>query len=236
MTSIGQDPDQLDAAVRVPAHDRRVAHDRGHDRRRGLARGTSSRGSDVAMFRSAIRLALPVVFVATLLTTLIGHAQAQLMTKQQPMKMAAAEALYTTRSGAPFSLFAVAPFEHTPTRSTFDITIPHGLSILATQLLERQGRGHQRPRARLPGEVRPRRLRPDRRRHLLDVPDHDRHRLPARRAHGPRHAAALAGHARDLAALPARSRRTRSRCRSSRTRAAGSSPRWAASRGSCRGS
>ncbi len=35
-------------------------------------------------------------------------------------------------SGAPFSLFAVAPFEHTPTRSTFDITIPHGLSILAT--------------------------------------------------------------------------------------------------------
>ena len=54
------------------------------------------------------------------------------MTKQQPMKMAAAEALYTTRSGAPFSLFAVAPFEHTPTRSTFDITIPHGLSILAT--------------------------------------------------------------------------------------------------------
>jgi cytochrome d ubiquinol oxidase subunit I len=90
------------------------------------------RGSDVAMFSRAIRLALPLVFVATLFTTLIGHAQAQLMTKQQPMKMAAAEALYTTHSGAPFSLFAVAPFEHNPKRSSFDITIPHGLSILSS--------------------------------------------------------------------------------------------------------
>jgi cytochrome d ubiquinol oxidase subunit I len=98
----------------------------------GVSAWHLARGSDVAMFTSAIRLALPVVFVAALFTSLIGHAQAQLMTTQQPMKMAAAEALYTTRSGAPFSLFAVAPFEHTPTRSTFDITIPHGLSILAT--------------------------------------------------------------------------------------------------------
>ena len=98
----------------------------------GVSAWHLARGSDVAMFTSAIRLALPVVFVAALFTSLIGHAQAQLMTTQQPMKMAAAEALYTTRSGAPFSLFAVAPFEHTPTRSTFDVAIPHGLSILAT--------------------------------------------------------------------------------------------------------
>jgi cytochrome bd ubiquinol oxidase subunit I len=90
------------------------------------------RGSDVPLFSRALRFALPVVFVATLATTLIGHAQAQLMTKQQPMKMAAAEALYTTRSGAPFSLFAVAPFEHNPGRSSIDISIPHGLSILSS--------------------------------------------------------------------------------------------------------
>jgi cytochrome d ubiquinol oxidase subunit I len=90
------------------------------------------RGSEVAMFSAALRLALPIVFAAVMLTTLVGHAQAQLMTKLQPMKMAAAEALYTTRNGAPFSLFAVAPFVHNPKRSSFDITIPHGLSILAT--------------------------------------------------------------------------------------------------------
>jgi cytochrome bd ubiquinol oxidase subunit I len=90
------------------------------------------RGSDADVFRPALRIALPLVFVATVLTTFVGHTQAQLMTRQQPMKMAAAEALYTTQKSAPFSLFAVAPFEHTPSRSTFDITIPHGLSILAT--------------------------------------------------------------------------------------------------------
>ncbi len=98
----------------------------------GVSAWHLARSSDVAMFSAAIRLALPVVFVAAILTTLVGHGQAQLMTKQQPMKMAAAEALYTTQKGAPFSLFAVAPLERRPTRSTIDINIPHGLSILAT--------------------------------------------------------------------------------------------------------
>jgi cytochrome d ubiquinol oxidase subunit I len=90
------------------------------------------RGSDVPMFSHALRFTLPLVCAATLLTTLVGHFQAQLMTEQQPMKMAAAEALYTTRSAAPFSLFAVAPFEHNPGRSSLDISIPHGLSILSS--------------------------------------------------------------------------------------------------------
>ena len=98
----------------------------------GVSAWHLARGSDVPMFSRAIRFALPTVFVATILTTLVGHAQAQLMTKQQPMKMAAAEALYKTSSGAPFSLFAVAPFEHNPKRSSFDISLPHGLSILSS--------------------------------------------------------------------------------------------------------
>ena len=90
------------------------------------------RGNEVEVFRPAIRLAIPVVFVSTIITIFVGHTQAQYMTTVQPMKMAAAEALYNTESGASFSLFAVAPFEHNPGRSTFDIAIPHGLSILAT--------------------------------------------------------------------------------------------------------
>jgi cytochrome bd ubiquinol oxidase subunit I len=101
----------------------------------GVAAWHLRRGNDRAMFTRAIRLALPVVFVAAIFTTLIGHAQAQLMTKQQRMKMAAAEALYESRSGAPFSLFAVGPFQKRPERSTFDLTIPNGLSILATNSL-----------------------------------------------------------------------------------------------------
>jgi cytochrome d ubiquinol oxidase subunit I len=102
----------------------------------GVAAWHLRRGNEKPMFSRAIRLALPFVFVAAIFTTLIGHAQAQLMTKQQPMKMAAAEALYETQSGAPFSLFAVAPFERSPERSTFDLTIPNGLSILATNSLD----------------------------------------------------------------------------------------------------
>jgi cytochrome d ubiquinol oxidase subunit I len=90
----------------------------------GVAAWHLVRGSDTGMFSRAIRLALPVVFVAAVFTTLVGHAQAQLMTEQQPMKVAAAEALYTTQSGAPFSLFAVAPFAHNPARSAFDMAIP----------------------------------------------------------------------------------------------------------------
>jgi cytochrome d ubiquinol oxidase subunit I len=77
-------------------------------------------------------LALAVTFVATIATATVGHFQAQLMTDQQPMKMAAAEALYETRDNAPFSLFAVAPFEATPERLTVNIEVPKALSILST--------------------------------------------------------------------------------------------------------
>ena len=101
----------------------------------GVSAWHLARGHDTEMFTSAMHIALPVVLVAALLTAAIGHGQAQLMTKQQPMKMAAAESLYTTRSHAPFSLFAVAPFESRPTRSSFDIRVPNGLSILATNSL-----------------------------------------------------------------------------------------------------
>lgn len=95
------------------------------------------RGSDSAMFLKALRVGLPVVLVASAATTLLGHAQAQLMTRQQPMKMAAAEALYTTKAScAPFSLFAVAPFEKSPRRSTFEISLPCGLSLLSTNSLD----------------------------------------------------------------------------------------------------
>jgi cytochrome d ubiquinol oxidase subunit I len=90
------------------------------------------RGRDIEGFRRSAVLALAVTFVATIATATVGHFQAQLMTDQQPMKMAAAEALYETRDNAPFSLFAVAPFEATPERLTVNIEVPKALSILST--------------------------------------------------------------------------------------------------------
>jgi cytochrome d ubiquinol oxidase subunit I len=75
------------------------------------------------------RLLLPSVAAVAVATLHVGHFNGQLMEEQQPMKMAAAEALYSTTTGAPFSLFAVGgpdggePF--------FSLEIPHLLSILA---------------------------------------------------------------------------------------------------------
>jgi cytochrome d ubiquinol oxidase subunit I len=84
-----------------------------------------------ALFGVVARIALWATLVAAFSTVLLGHTQAQLMTKQQPMKMAAAEALYQTKTGAPFSLFDIGPWQRRPTKSLVSIAIPHGLSILA---------------------------------------------------------------------------------------------------------
>ncbi len=53
------------------------------------------------------------------------------MEKQQPMKMAAAEALYNTTNGASFSIFATAGFERHPSHLSKDIRIPHLLSLIS---------------------------------------------------------------------------------------------------------
>jgi cytochrome bd ubiquinol oxidase subunit I len=90
------------------------------------------RNRDTEMFKKAAKAMVVVGVVATAATMLIGHFNGQLMTREQPMKMAAAEALYNTAKPAGFSLFAVAPFEEHPSRTSFDITVPHTLSLLAT--------------------------------------------------------------------------------------------------------
>ncbi len=86
------------------------------------------RDEDVFVRSSAI--ALVVTLIAALGVAFSGHAQAQLMTKEQPMKMAAAEALWDTEQGAGFSLFAVGDVEHG--RNHINIQLPHMLSVLAT--------------------------------------------------------------------------------------------------------
>jgi cytochrome bd ubiquinol oxidase subunit I len=88
------------------------------------------RGNEV--YARSVRNVLPLALAAAVLTGAFGHTQGMLMEKQQPMKMAAAEALYKTTKGASLSIFAVGPFEHFPKRLETDIRIPHLLSILGT--------------------------------------------------------------------------------------------------------
>jgi cytochrome bd ubiquinol oxidase subunit I len=80
--------------------------------------------------RHVAKLSLGVVLVAAAGVSFAGHIQGQVMTKQQPMKMAAAEALWNTKSHAGFSLFAYG--DVSKGRNKVDLTVPDGLSVLAT--------------------------------------------------------------------------------------------------------
>ncbi len=90
------------------------------------------RGKRNEVVSRSIRLVLPITLVAVLATMAFGDGQARLMDVQQPMKMAAAEALYTTQKGAPFSVFATGSFTRHPGALSKDITIPHLLSVIST--------------------------------------------------------------------------------------------------------
>jgi cytochrome d ubiquinol oxidase subunit I len=80
-------------------------------------------------FRRATRLAAGIGVVSTLLAAVTGDIQARLMDVQQPMKMAAAEALYNTSNGASFSLLTIGDLRGNP---IFQIRVPHLLSLIAT--------------------------------------------------------------------------------------------------------
>ena len=90
------------------------------------------RGRHIEVFSRSLKLVLPFVLAATVVTGAIGHWQGMLLVKQQPMKMAAAEALFETQGPAPFSLFATGDWTPNPERTNVDVQIPHLLSLLAT--------------------------------------------------------------------------------------------------------
>jgi cytochrome bd ubiquinol oxidase subunit I len=87
------------------------------------------RGGDAVAFTRSARLAAWVAVVCTVAVIVTGDIQARLMDTQQPMKMAAAEAVYQTRSGASFSLLTIGNLSGQP---VFQIRIPHLLSLIAT--------------------------------------------------------------------------------------------------------
>jgi len=88
------------------------------------------RGTDDAVFRPTARIGAVMTVVAAVSTAFSGHAQAQIMTQVQPMKMAAAEALFKGQDGAEFSLFAIGDVAHG--KNTINVSVPHLLSVLAT--------------------------------------------------------------------------------------------------------
>ena len=86
---------------------------------------------EVEVFRPAFRLGVLAVLLAGIGVVVSGHIQGQIMVKQQPMKMAAAEALCSTEKGAGLSLFAVGRIDST-CDEVKQITIPDLLSIMSS--------------------------------------------------------------------------------------------------------
>ena len=90
------------------------------------------RGNETVVFGDSLRLALPVVTVAAIATVVVGHFNGVLMTEQQPMKMAAADAVFETKEGAGLSLFATGDFESNPQGLNRNVEIPNLLSFITT--------------------------------------------------------------------------------------------------------
>src|SRR5215475_3365980 len=88
-------------------------------------------GSEREVFARSARLALIVLVPAMLFTLLVGDELGVIEGKYQPMKIAAAEAQWTTCQPCSFSLFQIGGGnnDETPTQI---IEIPHLLSLLAT--------------------------------------------------------------------------------------------------------
>ena len=96
-----------------------------------LVRGS---GEDTEAFRIAGRIGAVTVLVAALLVVVSGDQQAKVMTSVQPMKMAAAEALYQAEQPASFSVFTIGSLDGS--RELFSVRVPNLLSFLATGTLD----------------------------------------------------------------------------------------------------
>jgi cytochrome d ubiquinol oxidase subunit I len=88
------------------------------------------RGNRADALRPSATLALWAVLAAGVGTAVSGGVQSKIMTDQQPMKTAAAEALYHTKQPASFSIFTIgSPGGRS---EAFSVRVPRLLSFLAT--------------------------------------------------------------------------------------------------------
>jgi len=87
------------------------------------------KGKDLDIFRLSFRYGVVYGLIGTVMVILVGHNQAQYMFRIQPMKMAAAEALWETEDPAAMSLFTIGDEKNR--EDIFAIRVPALLSILA---------------------------------------------------------------------------------------------------------
>ncbi len=87
------------------------------------------KSTNLDVFQQSFKWGAVYAVVATCLVIIVGHSQAQHMVRTQPMKMAAAEALWESQDPASMSLFTIG--NEPQLKDVFAIRIPYLLSILA---------------------------------------------------------------------------------------------------------
>ena len=85
---------------------------------------------DAEMARSTFKMGAITMLISFVLVGVSGDLTARVMTEQQPMKMAAAEALYNSQNNAPFSLLTIGTLDGS--KSVFQIGVPSMLSFMST--------------------------------------------------------------------------------------------------------
>lgn len=105
----------------------------------GISAWLLVRGKSPDVARACLKLGCWTVLVAAVFIGYSGDAQARRMVAEQPMKMAAAEALCTTEAPASFSVFAIRFGDDCSNEKS--IEIPHLLSLLATHTWDGQVQG-----------------------------------------------------------------------------------------------
>ncbi|CAB4335878.1 unannotated protein [freshwater metagenome] len=90
------------------------------------------KGRNVELFRPVVKLSLYMAIPITTLTLLVGSEFGVALTGPQPMKIAAAEALWNSEQPASFSLFQIGGFSVDDQEPSYSLDIPYLLSFLAT--------------------------------------------------------------------------------------------------------
>lgn len=90
------------------------------------------KGRNVELFRPVVKLSLYIAIPISTLTLLVGSEFGVALTGPQPMKIAAAEALWNSEQPASFSLFQIGGFSVDDQKPSFSLDIPYLLSFLAT--------------------------------------------------------------------------------------------------------
>ncbi|GAB4541587.1 MAG: cytochrome ubiquinol oxidase subunit I [Anaerolineae bacterium] len=94
---------------------------------------------DLEPFRRSFRIAIIYALIGTVLVILVGHAQTQHVARVQPMKLAAAEALWNSENPASFSLLTIG--NEPERRDVVAFRIPGALSFLAYNRFQGEVKG-----------------------------------------------------------------------------------------------